>query len=510
MVDEPRAATDVPDLAPVATAPPVTCTPPLAVGVAADVGECALAKQLAMGTRRGRLVLTTTILGSGIALLDGTIVNVALPHIGRELDADLAQLQWVVNAYALALASLILLGGSLGDRFGRARMYAIGTAGFGLASLACGLAPSIGTLIAARAVQGVAAALLVPGSLAILQASFRRKDRMAAIGAWTGLLGVASASGPIIGGWLVDHSWRWAFWLNVPLTALVVVLTVLYVPESSNPQATRRLDVAGVALAVLGLGCLTYALTTGPSHSGLLPWVIGVVGVLSLVGFVLVERRTSHPMVPPRLFESRVFTSVNIVTLLVYAGLGAALLFLVLFLQVVAGWSALAAGTATLPLSLAMLLLAQRFGALATVHGPRRYMVGGTLVAAAGFVLLGFAPSQPSYAVHILPGMTLVGLGLAMLVAPLTGTVLAAAPDELSGTASGVNNAVSRTAGLLAVAALPPLVGLSGAAYEDPVAMASAYRAAMWVCAGLVASGAVITALGLRAEPVGQAQPEVA
>ncbi|MEO6999392.1 MAG: MFS transporter [Terracoccus sp.] len=464
------------------------------------VGQCAPDELLAMGSGRARLVLTTTILGSGVAMLDGSIVNVALPRIGADLGADLAGLQWVINAYALTLAALILLGGSLGDRFGRARIYAIGVGGFGLASIACGLAPTIGALIAARAVQGVAAAMLVPGSLAILQASFRRDDRMAAIGAWTGLLGVASASGPVIGGWLVDFNWRWAFWLNLPLTAVVVVLALRVVPESRNEAASHRFDISGVALAVVGLGALTYALTIGPDRPGLVPWMIGAVGLLALAGFVTTERRSHHPMVPPRLFANRVFTAINIVTLLVYAGLAAALLFLVLFLQVAAGWSALAAGAATLPLSLFMLVLASRFGALATAHGPRPFMVGGTLLAAVGFLLLGFAPSHPSYAAHILPGISLVGFGLSMLVAPLTGTVLAAAPDELSGTASGVNNAVSRTAGLLAVAALPPLVGLSGAAYSDPVAMASGYRGAMWISAGLVAAGAVVTAVGLRPE----------
>lgn len=459
-----------------------------------------------MGTGRARLVLATTILGSGVAMLDGTIVNVALPRIGAELNADLAGLQWVVNAYALTLAALILLGGSLGDRFGRARVYAIGTGAFGVASFVCGIAPSIGALIAARAVQGVAAALLVPGSLAILQASFKREHRMAAIGAWTGLLGVATASGPLVGGWLVDLNWRWAFWLNVPLTALVVALTLRVVPESRNAEASRRFDLAGVALAVVGLGAVTYALTLAGEGGSLRPWGIGAVGVLALVGFVVVERRSPHPMVPPRLFADRVFSAINLVTLLVYAGLAAAMLFLVLFLQVVGGWSALAAGAGTLPLSIVMLLLASRFGALASAHGPGRFMVAGTLVAALGFTWLGFAPTDPSFVAHILPGTTLVGLGLSMLVAPLTGTVLAAAPDELSGTASGVNNAVARTAGLLAVAALPPLVGLSGGDYADSVAMASAYRGAMWISAGLVAAGAVITVVGLRgsrvAEPV--------
>ncbi|RKT79532.1 EmrB/QacA subfamily drug resistance transporter [Terracoccus luteus] len=458
-----------------------------------------------MGTPRARLVLFTTILGSGIALLDGTVVNVALTRIGRDLEADLAGLQWVVNGYALALASLILLGGSLGDRFGRARVYAIGTAGFGLASIGCALAPTIETLVLARVVQGVAAAMLVPGSLAILQASFTREHRMAAIGAWTGLSGVASAAGPVVGGWLVDRDWRLAFWVNLPLAALVVWLTLTRVPESRDTDGDHRFDRAGVVLAVVALGALTYALTVGPAGGGVgggaVTWVAAGVGVLAAVGFVVAERRSTHPLVPPRLFSDRTFTVVNVVTLLVYAGLSAALLFLVLFLQVVAGWSALAAGTASLPLSLAMLLLASRFGALSARHGPRLYMVAGTVCAAAGFVLLGFAPRDPTYVTAVLPGIALVGLGLSMLVAPLTGTVLAAAPDALAGTASGVNNAVSRTAGLLAVAALPPLVGLAGEAYADPDAMASAYRAAMWVCAGLVAAGAVLTATALPRRP---------
>jgi len=460
-------------------------------------GECAPEEQLRMGGHRGRLVLATTVLGSSIALLDSTVVNVALPTIGRELSAGLAGLQWVVNAYALTLAALILLGGSLGDRFGRRRVYAMGVAGFGVSSVLCAAAPTIELLVAARAIQGVSAALLVPGSLAILQASFRREDRMAAIGAWTGLLGVATASGPVVGGWLVDHDWRWAFWLNVPLAAVVVALALRVVPESRNPRAARGLDTAGVLLAVVGLACTTYALTVAPGGQGVVPWAVGVVGVACLAGFVARERSTEHPMVPPSLFADRVFTAVNAVTLLVYAGLSAAILFLVLFLQNVSGWSPLAAGSATLPLSLVMLVLASRFGTLATRHGPRRYMVAGTLTAAAGFALLALSPEQPAFVAHLLPGITLVGLGLAMTVAPLTGTVLAAAPDELAGTASGVNNAVARTAGLLAVAAIPPLVGLGGADYSSAEVLAPAYRSAMLVCAVLVALGAPLTAAGL-------------
>jgi EmrB/QacA subfamily drug resistance transporter len=454
---------------------------------------------LRLKSHSGRLALATTVLGSGIALLDGTVVNVALPTIGRDLDADLAGLQWVVNAYALTLAAFILLGGSLGDRFGRRAMYAAGVGGFGVASVLCALSPTVEVLIAARAVQGLCAALLVPGSLAILQASFHKDDRMAAIGAWTGLLGVASASGPVVGGWLVEHDWRWAFWLNVPLAALVVTLSLKFVPESRNPLASKHIDATGVTLAVLGLAGLTYGLTSLSDGVSARALAIGAAGLIALGGFVWNELHAHAPMVPPTLFANRVFTTINLVTLLVYAGLSAALLFLVLFLQTVAGWSALEAGAATLPLSIVMLLLAGRFGTLAARSSPRPYMIGGTLLAATGFVLLAMSPRDASYLLNVFPGITLLGLGLAMTVAPLTGTVLAAAPDELAGTASGVNNAVSRTAGLLAVAALPPLVGLSGADYASADALAPAYRLAMLVCAGLLVGGAALTAFGLSA-----------
>lgn len=455
---------------------------------------------LRLTSARGRLVLATTVLGSGLALLDGSVVNVALPTIGRDLGADLAGLQWVVNSYALALAALILLGGSLGDQFGRVRVYAVGVAGFGVASIACALAPTVAALVAARTAQGVCAALLVPGSLAILQASFHPDDRMAAIGAWTGLLGVATASGPVVGGWLVGIDWTWAFWLNVPLALVVVVLSRAIVPESRNPLADKRFDAGGVVLAVVGLAGLTYALTVAPDDPGIFPVAAGVVGVLALAGFVVQERRTHHPMVPPSLFTNRVFSTINLVTLLVYAALAAGLLFLVLFLQTVSGWSPLQAGLATVPLSLVMLVLAGRFGSLAAKGSPRPYLVVGALLGGFAFALLAMAPRDPSFWLHVLPGVTLLGLGLSVLVAPLTGTVLAAAPDELAGTASGINNAVARTAGLLAVAALPPLVGLGGADYASPDALAPAYRMAMVVCAVLMVGGAALTAVGLARE----------
>lgn len=457
---------------------------------------------------RGRVVMLTTVLGSSVALLDSTIVNVALPTIGRGLGADLAGLQWVISAYALTLAALILLGGSLGDRFGRRKVYVWGVAGFGVASMLSALSPNIQTLVGARALQGVAAALLTPGSLAILQSSFHPADRMRAIGVWTGSLSIAAASGPLVGGWLVAYSWRWVFWINVPLCAAVIVLAARYVPESQNPFASHHIDIPGVLLGSMGLGGVTYALTALPNHRlGSLTVVTGAGGVLGLVAFVVTERRSAHPMLPTMLFASRIFSVINVVTFAIYAALSGTFLFLVLFLQVVSGWAALRAGAATLPLSVVMLLLASRFGTMATRIGARPLMIGGPLIAAAGLVLLSRSPNHPSYIMNVLPGVTLLGLGLAMTVAPLTGTVLAAAPDDLAGTASGVNNAVARTAGLIAVAALPVIVGLSGNEYADAASLGPAYRAALLICAVSMTAGAALTALGL---PRASEEPTVA
>jgi EmrB/QacA subfamily drug resistance transporter len=465
--------------------------------------------ELRVSDPRGRIVLLTTVLGSSLALLDSTVVNVALPTIGRDLGADLAGLQWVISAYALTLAALILLGGSLGDRFGRRRVYVWGVAGFGVASMLSALSPTILALVGARALQGVAAALLTPGSLSILQSSFHPADRMRAIGVWTGALSIAAASGPLIGGWLVAYSWRWVFWINVPLCAAVIALAARYVPESRNAVASHHVDVAGVLLGALGLAGVTYALTTLPDQ-GLDRLTVGTasVGLCALAAFVITERRSADPMLPTRLFASRIFSVINVVTFAIYAALSGTFLFLVLFLQVVAGWAALRAGAAALPLSVVMLLLASRFGGLATRIGARPLMILGPLIAAAGLVLLSRSPDQPSYVLDVLPGVTLLGLGLSMTVAPLTGTVLAAAPDELAGTASGVNNAVARTAGLIAVAALPVIVGLSGSEYADPVSLAPAYRSALLICAAVMAIGSALTALGLpraRATPAAAA-----
>ncbi|WP_460467270.1 MFS transporter [Calidifontibacter terrae] len=443
----------------------------------------------------GRRLLATAVTGSGLVFLDGTVANVALPRIGADLGAELAGLQWVINAYTLTLAALIIVGGSLGDRFGRKRVFAWGTAGFAVASVLVALAPTIGTLIGARALQGIAAALLTPGSLAMLQASFHPEDRMKAIGAWTGTLGIATAAGPVLGGWLVGIDWRIAFWINLPI-ALIVLWLLRPAPETSDPGAARHIDLPALILTPLTLAALTWALTVGATASGL---IAAVVAVVAAIAFIAAELHARHPMVPPRLFRSRVFCVINLVTLFVYGALTGSMLFLAVFLQVSAGWSPLEAGAATVPVSIAMLLLASWFGGFATRHGARLPMVAGMVVLATGLALLAFAPEHPSYAVHILPGVVLQGLGLSMLVAPLTGTVLAAVPDSQSGVASGINNAISRTAGLIAVAALPTVVGLSGAAYRDPVAVAHAYTSALWWCVGAVLIGAILTAVGLTA-----------
>lgn len=441
----------------------------------------------------GRRLLATAILGSGMVFLDGTIATVALPRIGAELGGDLAALQWVLNGYTLGLAAFIIVGGSLGDRFGRRRMYGAGVASFAVASVVVALSPTIGSLVAARLLQGVAAALLTPGSLSMLQASFHPEDRMRAIGAWSGTLGITTAAGPIVGGALVGIDWRLGFWINVPI-ALVVLWLLRAAPESSDPQASRRMDLPGLALAPAALAGITWALTDWPSTSAR---IAGAAGLIAAAAFVVVELRSRHPMVPPSLFSDRVFTGINVATLVVYGAFAASQFFLTLFLQVAAGWTPLQAGAAGVPVSLFMLVLSARFGAYATRHGPRAPMVVGMLLVAVGFALLSRAPLEPSYPVHLLPGILVQGLGMSMLVAPLTGSVLAAVPEGRAGIASGINNAVSRSGGLISIAALPLLVGLSGTAYRDAIDVAGAYSAAMLWCVALMAAGALVAALTL-------------
>lgn len=395
-----------------------------------------------LGTSTGRAVVLAAVLGSGMTMLDGTVVNVALRTIGADLDASLAELQWITNGYLLSLASLILLGGSLGDRFGRRRVFVVGTVWFAVASLACGIAPTPVALIVARLLQGVGAALLTPGSLAMIQGAFVRDDRAQAIGSWSGFTSIAAAIGPLVGGALVQYaSWRWIFLVNLPIAAVTVVVAQRAVPETLDPNAPRRFDALGAVLAALALGGLTYALIEW--GGALAPWAVAVT-VVAAAAYVVDEHRSDHPMLPLGIFAERTFTAANAMTLVVYAALGAVLFFLVLQLQTVTGYGALGAGLATLPITICMLLLASRGGRLGSRIGPRIPMTVGPLVMAVGTLLLLRVGAGSSYWSDVLPGLVVFGLGLALLVAPLTATVLAAVPDEHAGIASGVNNAVAR------------------------------------------------------------------
>ncbi|WP_454049710.1 DHA2 family efflux MFS transporter permease subunit [Cellulomonas sp. Marseille-Q8402] len=454
---------------------------------------------LVLRSTAGRGTLLATVLGSALVFLDGTVVGIALPAIAEDLGATSSGLQWTVNGYALTLAALLLLGGSLGDRFGRRRVFLIGTVAFAAASVLCAVAPTIGLLVAARALQGVGGALLTPGSLAILQASFTAGDRARAIGAWSGLGGAVGAVAPFLGGWIVEQAgWRWVFGINIPLAALVVVVALRWVPESADPQASDRLDVLGTALAAIGLGTLTWALTAWSEEGALTAPVagIGVVGLAALAAFVVAEARSDHPALPLGLFRWRPFAAVNLATLLVYAALTGIFFFLPVTLQVVTGWSPLAAGVASLPVTLLMLLLSARGGALGARIGPRIPMTVGPLLAGAGAVLLAGIGPDADYVPDVLPGVLAVGAGLVLTVAPLTATALAAAPDHLAGVASATNNAVARVAGLLAVAVLPLVAGV-GAGLSDPDVLADAHPQAMLACAGLMAAGAVVSAIAV-------------
>ena len=429
-------------------------------------------------------------------MLDGTIVNIALRNIGADLGASLADLQWVVNAYLLALASLILVGGSLGDHFGRKRVFMFGVAWFALASAVCGLAQSPVQLIAARLLQGVGAALLTPGSLAMIQGSFRRADRGRVIGQWAGLGGIAAATGPLLGGWIVDNaSWRWIFLINVPVAVAVLLVAARHVPESRDPEAARSFDLVGAALGALGLGCATYALIERGSAPTIAVVTTAVLGVLGLALFVVFERRHAAALVPMHLFASRTFSVVNLLTLLVYGALGSLLFFLVLQLQVVTGWSPFKAGLSTLPLTLMMLAFASRSGALATRIGPRVQLSVGPVLCGVGILVLRRVDEDSGYLTGVLPGMLVFASGMVLLVPPLTSSVLAAAPDRYAGIASGINNAVARTGSLLAVSALPALVG---ADYRQAAVFDAGYAKAQMICAVLLFTGAVVSYFGLR------------
>jgi EmrB/QacA subfamily drug resistance transporter len=402
-----------------------------------------------------RWVLMATIVGSSMAFIDGTVVNVALPAIQRDLHATVFQAQWVVESYALFLAALLLVGGSLGDRFGRRRVFAIGVAIFGLASLGCAASRDVQQLIAARAVQGVGAALLVPGSLALISATFPQDERGRAIGTWSGFSGITAALGPVLGGYLVDHwSWAWAFLINLPLALVVLAITWAHVPESRNAHAPPALDIRGALLVTLGLGGVVYAFIEAPTQGWDAPLVLLALlgGIAALLAFVVVEWRGKTPMLPLALFRNRNFAGANLLTLWLYAALGGGLFFLPLNLIQVQGYSATAAGAALLPFVLIMFVLSRWAGRLVDQVGPRRPLIIGPLIAAAGFAGLALPSTGGSYWSSFLPAIAVLGLGMAVTVAPLTTTVMNAVGPDAAGTASGVNNAVSRVAALLAIA----------------------------------------------------------
>jgi EmrB/QacA subfamily drug resistance transporter len=457
-----------------------------------------------MGTAQARWVLVVTVLGSALVMLDGTVVNVALARIGADLGAGFTDLQWTVNAYTLTLAALILLGGSLGDRFGRRRMFLIGVIWFALASLLCGLAPNVSALVAARALQGIGGALLTPGSLAIISASFAGSDRAAAVGAWSGLGGVAGAVGPFLGGWLVGWSWRAVFLINLPVAVAVVLVAVRHVPESRDPDAAGSLDWAGALLGAIGLAGITYALTeVGPSASAPLAVGCGVAGLVALGLFAALERRSAHPLVPGELLRVPQFVAANLVTVLVYGALGSLFVLLVMQLQTVSGFSPLVAGVSLLPITVIMILFSARGGRLSERIGPRIPMTLGPAISAVGVLLMLRIGIGASYPADVLPAVIVFGAGLALTVAPLTATVLNAAGARHAGAASGVNNAVARTAGLLSVAAVPAVAGIRD--YTDPAAFDRGFRIAMLIVAAMLAMGAVVAGILIRS--VSQAEP---
>jgi EmrB/QacA subfamily drug resistance transporter len=452
-------------------------------------------------TRTQRLTLVAAILGSGVAAIDGSIVNVALPAIERDLGGGLPAQQWVSNAYLLALGSLILIGGSLGDIYGERRIFALGVGAFGVLSLACALAPTIETLIAARALQGAAGALLTPSSLAIIVAAFPPKERGAAIGSWTAWGGIAAIVGPLAGGWIVDQvSWRWIFALNVPLVLVTLALIFAAVPATTRVTG-RHVDVFGAALCVLGLGGFVFALIEQPRYGWGSPAIaVPFVGGIAVFAFFLFyERRTAEPMLKLELFGRRNFAVANLETLTMYAGLSILFFFLVIFLQQVAGYTALRSGLTIIPVTLVMFALSRRFGALADRYGPRFFMGAGPLIAAVGVLLFLRVGVHTSYIRDLLPGLLIFGVGLSMTVAPLTATVMADANEDDAGIASAINNAVARVAGLVGVSVVGVVVArtLVGDSFAANASSVRAFHEAIAVCAGLIAVGGLAGLVGI-------------
>jgi EmrB/QacA subfamily drug resistance transporter len=452
-------------------------------------------------SRRGRWTLAAVILGSGAAFLEGSVVSIALPAIGREFDLELGGLQWIVNGYMIALSSLIILGGSLGDQYGRRRIFVIGAVGFSVASVLSALAPSAEVLVSARVLQGAAGAMMVPGSLAILEASFAPEDRGQAIGAWAGFAGISTAIGPFAGGALIDAgSWRLVFLIVVVVAGPAALIALRYIPESRDEELTGRPDWLGAALVSFGLGGVVYALveTGGRGLDDPIVAVLGVLGVALLVAFVGVERRVSRPLIPFEVFRSRQFSGANLATLANYFALGGAFFFLALELQTVLGYSALEAGAATFPATLLLLLLSPQAGKISGRIGPRWPMTVGPLVTAVGFLLLGRLDADSHYITDVLPGILVFGFGLTTFVAPLTTAVLAAVPDHQAGLASAISNAFARLAQLGSSAVLPLAAGLGASTAIGPGEFASGFSRAMMICAGVSVVGGAIAFLTVR------------
>jgi EmrB/QacA subfamily drug resistance transporter len=453
--------------------------------------------QLPLSSAGARWLIAAAVLGSGIALLDGTVVNVALPAIGRDLGGGLTGQQWVLDGYLLTLSALLLTGGAAGDRYGRRRVFIAGLVVFTAASVVCGLAPTVGWLVGARLVQGVGAAALVPGSLALIDAGITDDDRGRAVGIWAGMSGVTTALGPFIGGWLVDAaSWRWVFFLNVPLAVAVVWIAARHIPESRDPTARGRPDVLGTAAVTVGLSGVIYALIEAPTRG----WTFvtataAVAGTAALLAFPAIERRAQSPLLPLQLLRSRQFTGANLTTLAVYTAIGGALFLLALQLQQSLHYSALAAGLAMMPMTIIMLIGSPWAGALGQRAGPRLPMTVGPLIAAGGLALMARIVPGATYLGAVLPAVVVFGVGLAITVAPLTAAVLSAVPDTYAGTASGVNNAIARLAGLLAVAVLPVAAGISAGPGQP---LGPGFSVAMMITAAVCLVGAIIAALTVR------------
>jgi EmrB/QacA subfamily drug resistance transporter len=448
-----------------------------------------------------RLTLLAAILGSSVATIDGTIINVALPAIEHDLGGGLSAQQWISNVYLLTLGSFILIGGSRADIYGERRVFTLGVAAFGGFSLACAAAPSVGVLIVARALQGLAGALLVPSSLAVIVSAFAPAQRGAAIGTWTAWGGIAAIVGPLAGGWIVDNaSWRWIFAINVPLIIATLVLVMVAVPAGTR-TVKRPVDYLGAVLCAVGLGGVVYAFIEQPHYGWGSPeiYIPLIVGLISLVSFIRYEGIADHPMLKLELFSRRNFSAGNIETFAMYAGLSILFFFLVIFLQEVAGYDAIRAGLTTLPVTIIMFVLSRRWGALADKYGPRFFMGVGPLVAACGILLLLRTGLKTSFVGDLLPALIVFGLGLSLTVAPLTATVLADADESDAGIASAVNNAVARIAGLVGISAMSivvsgTLVGDSFAANSDSV---DAFHMVLIICAALVAAGGVVGFLGI-------------